>query len=222
MMNRLVRNSVDSLTLAFIAIGAHTAFQSCDDHSGLGLEGGFLEYVDNVTQSAELVDRVGSFFDEHPDGHPTVFAYDVAEAFGLEMGKSLIQVDPITAPALLKQIMVKVGYDEQLVDQAIQQATLATSLNQDPAVFVARAHRLSALLEKRYARKTALKEVAVANPPTSARKDELLHASMMFLSNLSESCHEDAMGIMVEYDGTECDGYCLRQDIANELDVDLD
>lgn len=26
----------------------------------------------------------------------------------------------------------------------------------------------------------------------------------------------------IEYDGVECDGYCLAQDLANELNIDID
>lgn len=27
---------------------------------------------------------------------------------------------------------------------------------------------------------------------------------------------------VIEYDGTECDGFCLAQDIVNELDIDIE
>ena len=53
------------------------------------------------------------------------------------------------------------------------------------------------------------------------RKDVLLRAAYDLLTRSEYSTFvEEASGIMVRYDEADCDGYCLRADIACELGID--
>jgi len=52
------------------------------------------------------------------------------------------------------------------------------------------------------------------------RKIELLNAVFCALSKAQEGHYvTDILDTVYEYDGTECDGYCLADDIADELDT---
>jgi hypothetical protein len=53
------------------------------------------------------------------------------------------------------------------------------------------------------------------------RKDVLLRAAYDLLRRSTEGRYaQEATFIMVQYDGTNCDGYCLMEDIATELALD--
>ena len=54
------------------------------------------------------------------------------------------------------------------------------------------------------------------------RKDELLRAAYDLLSKCERSHYVlDAMECTVFYDGTECDGHCLKEDIATVLNIEV-
>ena len=54
------------------------------------------------------------------------------------------------------------------------------------------------------------------------RKTELLRAAYDILTECYESHYvRDALSVTAHYDDTDCDGYCLREDIAHELDIDI-
>lgn len=53
------------------------------------------------------------------------------------------------------------------------------------------------------------------------RKDILLRAAYDLLKRSTEPGYvQDAQGILVRYDEANCDGYCLMDDIATELDIE--
>jgi hypothetical protein len=53
------------------------------------------------------------------------------------------------------------------------------------------------------------------------RKDVLLRAAYDLLQRSSEDHYiREATGIVVRYDEANCDGYCLRDDIAQELGIE--
>ena len=55
------------------------------------------------------------------------------------------------------------------------------------------------------------------------RKDILLKAAYDLLQKCNESGYVvDALNKTVIYDGAECDGSCLMEDIAMELGIDTD
>ena len=55
------------------------------------------------------------------------------------------------------------------------------------------------------------------------RKEVLLRAAYDLLRKASEMHYvQEATHITVFYDDTDCDGYCLMEDIATELDLDDD
>jgi hypothetical protein len=55
------------------------------------------------------------------------------------------------------------------------------------------------------------------------RKDVLLRAAYDLLTKANASRHVlDANGILTRYDEANCDGHCLREDIAHELGIDDD
>ena len=57
----------------------------------------------------------------------------------------------------------------------------------------------------------------------SDNKETLLRAARDLLYRADESpCIVDAGSIWVRYDGCDCDGMCLREDIENELNIDRD
>lgn len=49
------------------------------------------------------------------------------------------------------------------------------------------------------------------------RMYELLKATAEFLNNVRNSCYADALSITAFYDGADCDGYCLLDDINAEI-----
>lgn len=53
------------------------------------------------------------------------------------------------------------------------------------------------------------------------RKDVLLKATYDILKKCEESYYVlNALEVTANYDGTECDGYCLMEDIALELGIE--
>lgn len=53
------------------------------------------------------------------------------------------------------------------------------------------------------------------------RKTVLLKAAYDFLNKLKEKSFAiEALSITTHYDGTECDGYCIADDIEAELELD--
>ena len=58
---------------------------------------------------------------------------------------------------------------------------------------------------------------------TEPRKDILLRAAHDLLRKASEGHFvQDVLEITVYYDGAECDGSCLMEDIEAELDIDAE
>ena len=55
------------------------------------------------------------------------------------------------------------------------------------------------------------------------RKDILLRAAWDLLKRSTDDHFvRDATSIVTRYDDANCDGYCLMEDIANELELDDD
>lgn len=52
------------------------------------------------------------------------------------------------------------------------------------------------------------------------RKDVLLRAAYDLLTKLDRGEADEAMGGLIRYDEANCDGSCLRDDIAIELDIE--
>jgi hypothetical protein len=56
-----------------------------------------------------------------------------------------------------------------------------------------------------------------------ARKEELLRAAFDLLQKQNKSGYVlNLLEETVFYDGTDCDGYCLMEDIRSELDIPED
>ena len=51
------------------------------------------------------------------------------------------------------------------------------------------------------------------------REKELLLAAYQYIRNVYQSNYADALGITVNYDEAECDGFCLGNDISYLLDL---
>lgn len=61
------------------------------------------------------------------------------------------------------------------------------------------------------------------HPDSCRRARILLRAAYDLLTKCKEGPYVlDAMGVLTFYDGTMCDGDCLREDIAIELDIEDD
>ena len=57
----------------------------------------------------------------------------------------------------------------------------------------------------------------------ATRKDILLRAAYDLLKRSTQHHYvQEATSIMSFYDDVNCDGYCLMEDIAAELDIDSD
>ena len=53
------------------------------------------------------------------------------------------------------------------------------------------------------------------------RKNTLLRAAYDLIKRSQESVYvEETVSIMTQYDGTQCDGYCLADDIADALGLE--
>ena len=53
------------------------------------------------------------------------------------------------------------------------------------------------------------------------RREVLLLAAFNYLKEIEDN-FSDCMCYTVFYDSADCDGYCLKTDIANELDIPED
>lgn len=51
------------------------------------------------------------------------------------------------------------------------------------------------------------------------RMIELLKATAEYLKNVRNSLYSGALTVTAFYDGTDCDGYCLLDDIQAELEL---
>ena len=57
--------------------------------------------------------------------------------------------------------------------------------------------------------------------PQQDRKTVLLRAAYDILTRAGEDGYvKDALSLLAFYDEANCDGFCLREDIAIELDID--
>lgn len=116
------RTHADSLTLGFMAIGAHDEFkrQTAAGNSYI-LQDGYLGYIGDVTHYALMLDKVADYFDEHGT-HPGVFAYEVAEEFGRQFGERTLLGEGTAQEAkeVLYAIMINCAYDEELLVEAFR------------------------------------------------------------------------------------------------------
>ena len=69
---------MDALTIAYIAIGVHTALLE-NNELPAGYQGGQLEFVDTIIQHADMLDGM---YEEVANDFDGVFAYEIAEPFG--------------------------------------------------------------------------------------------------------------------------------------------
>ena len=60
----------------------------------------------------------------------------------------------------------------------------------------------------------------VVSKESQMRRKVLLRAAFDFLKELDKTLALDALSLSVFYDGTECDGVCLMEDIAHELKIE--
>lgn len=98
---------------AYIAIGADKAYEQ-----GMGALGqGHIEYIDQCTQHAELLEQL---FDEFHDKHgdcPGVYAYEVCEPFGIEYGGALLLGKKPDANAIARRLV------DELFKQGVSNVT---------------------------------------------------------------------------------------------------
>lgn len=63
--------------------------------------------------------------------------------------------------------------------------------------------------------KVTAKAIKPKEAPKEDRRDVLLRAAYDLMKEIYCSPHADAMDLRIHYDGTDCDGQCLMEDIAN-------
>jgi hypothetical protein len=117
------RIAADSLTIAYIAIGARDVLR--EKSIDLDAFNGELGFIEAVTDHAFFVDAVGDWFDAN-GGHPSVFAYEVTTPFGAEIARAMIAAGNAGAQPgpLMRKVLIEAGYAVNGVDMAIQGATL--------------------------------------------------------------------------------------------------
>ena len=70
-------------------------------------------------------------------------------------------------------------------------------------------------------RAIAVSRSEVFAPEINSREKVLLRAVYDLLTRCAESGYaQDAMGVLVHYDRADCDGFCLRNEIAEILGID--
>ncbi|PNE59579.1 hypothetical protein A8H39_00060 [Paraburkholderia fungorum] len=116
------RSAPDSLTLAYVAIGARDALRQ-GSLADLDAFNGEIGFIEAVTEHVVFVDTVGDWFDANGD-HPGVFAYEVATPFGEAIARAMIVAgNAVAEPGpILREVLVKAGYAEDGVNLAIQNA----------------------------------------------------------------------------------------------------
>lgn len=116
------RTQAEPLTTAFIAMGARDVYlKQFPDYEHAG---GFIGFIEEVTDQTLLLDKVADYFDER-GAHSGVFLYDVAEEFGDQFGVKVVEGmdDPRqTAKEILYTIMINCAYDEELLVEAFKGA----------------------------------------------------------------------------------------------------
>lgn len=96
--------AIDSLDIAYIAIGAKQALEESEaTHAAAPFEGE-LAYVQTCIDQAELLDRA---WQGCSDVFPGVWCYEVAEPFGLAFGRHLLAGGAVeAAESILQPILI--------------------------------------------------------------------------------------------------------------------
>ncbi len=122
------RTEPDGLTAGFMAIGAETEFRrQTAKGARFVLWGGHLGFIVDVLQHGLLLDKVADYIDKHgghPGEHHGCWCYEVAEVFGAKFAEQvLLDCDSSkSAEILLREIMLKRGYDPELLEAAFKKA----------------------------------------------------------------------------------------------------
>ena len=93
----------DPTTIAYIAIGAKEALKASGNFPK-NYQGGELEFIGECIQHARLLDK------EAPDECAGVFAYEIAEPFGEQYAKALIEGKQPDPKELMQKIMKEAGW----------------------------------------------------------------------------------------------------------------
>ena len=114
------RTAPEAITLAYVAMGVRQALMLKQESSALESYHGETAFVEAVIEHALTIDRVADWFDAR-DGHPGVFAYEVAEPFGKAFAGALLeqQSGELSPAVVLKDVMIDAGYALGDVEQAI-------------------------------------------------------------------------------------------------------
>ncbi|PCE30047.1 hypothetical protein [Burkholderia ubonensis] len=122
-----LRERADTLTLAYIAIGARDAIRSRTAGISLDRFDGELGLVERAVAHVKMLDSVADWFDAR-GGHPRVFEQEVAECFGYAFAADQLMRDACTetdAQLVLVSVMLAAGYREADIDTAIADIAVA-------------------------------------------------------------------------------------------------
>ena len=89
----------ERLTVAFVAIGAHSAWAKLQSAARTALQdhfSGFLGVIEHVVAAADLLDKRWNDLEAIDQTPPVVFPYEIAEVFG-EQFMSALAIDRSTA-----------------------------------------------------------------------------------------------------------------------------
>lgn len=121
------RAAAEPLTIAYMGYGFS---EFCNQyHAAHGAHPAFdgeLEALSQVIEHALLADRVGDYFDQL-EGHPGVFAYDVAQPLGHALAQAAMQrqdLDYACVSEVLRSLMLSAGYPGEDLDGAFRQLEL--------------------------------------------------------------------------------------------------
>lgn len=99
--------TIDPLDTAYLAIGAMTAWTTAGTALKANYFGGQIEFVSNVIEHAQ---RLADHWAQHEDTFSGVWAYEVAETFGAEVGAHLLDGDTFDPDAVLSTIIAAASH----------------------------------------------------------------------------------------------------------------
>ena len=96
--------NTDPLDLAYVAIGAASAWERVHRVNAARYDGGQVEYIAACTES-RILDFLQEVYDELADVWGGMWAYDVCEPFGIQYGEALLLGNEVDFETLIIELV---------------------------------------------------------------------------------------------------------------------
>lgn len=96
--------NTDPLDLAYVAIGAASAWERIQRVNTARYDGGHVEYIAACTEG-RILDFLQEVYDEVADAWGGVWAYDVCKPFGIQYGEALLLGNEVDFETLIIELV---------------------------------------------------------------------------------------------------------------------